>query len=418
MHIVIVDTTLTTPPTGGAQTFLINLVDSLVQRGYQVSIVTQPGPELTIVEALKVAGASVHMDLWSSAHLPEEKAPRLAKWVNAITDVVIYIVSISPDVGWVTLPLLNPEIATLSIAHNDVGSFYDPVTHYAPLVDCAVGVSLETARRLSTETGLPADRVKYIPYGVHARTKSDVVKRIDSRSKPCAPLRIGYVGRVVEEQKRVMDFIPLLRELHTADIPFELNIIGEGDDKARLEQSLADNSLDEKVNFWGWQTPEQIKQRLWELDVFVLLSDYEGLPVAMLEAMGYGLVPVVTRINSGNSQLIREGENGLMFEVGDVAACAEHLRKLAADREMLRTLRLSAWKTAAEYSVERMVDNYEDCFRQISAPDFSRQHRLKASKPYPLLPACRSRYPFWLRKVKSRLATLRSSPLQIPSQHN
>ncbi|HEV7397579.1 MAG TPA: glycosyltransferase family 4 protein, partial [Pyrinomonadaceae bacterium] len=401
MHIVIVDTTLTTPPTGGAQTFLINLVETLVRRGYQVSVVTQPGPELTIAEALKLAGASVHMNLWSSAHLPEEKAARLAKWVNAITDEVIYVVSISPDVGWVTLPLLNAAIATLSIAHNDVEAFYDPVTHYAPLVDCAVGVSVETARRLSSETGLPADRVKYIPYGVHAITKAEVVERIASGSKPGSPLRIGYIGRVVEEQKRVMDFIPLLRNLHTLEMPFELNIIGEGDDRVRLEQSLADNDLDEKVNFWGWQTPEQIKQHLLELDVFVLLSDYEGLPVAMLEAMGYGLAPVVTRINSGNSQLIREGENGLMFAVGDMAACAVHLRKLASDNEMLRSLRLSAWETAAAYSVERMVDNYEDCFRKISGPDFSRQHRLEASKPYPLLPACKSRYPFWLRKVKS-----------------
>jgi hypothetical protein len=129
--------------------------------------------------------------------------------------------------------------------------------------------------------------------------------------------------------------------------------------------------------------------------------------------MGQALVPVVTQINSGNSELIRDGENGLMFPVGDSVSCAAHLAHLAADENVLRTLRRAAWNTAREYSVERMVQNYEECFRDVTASDFSRAHRANAPQPYPLLPACKSRYPLWLRKVKSRLGALRSSPMQI-----
>ena len=48
------------------------------------------------------------------------------------------------------------------------------------------------------------------------------------------------------------------------------------------------------------------------------MSDYEGLPVALLEAMGNGLAPVVSRIASGNTELIKNEENGYLVEVGDI----------------------------------------------------------------------------------------------------
>jgi hypothetical protein len=111
----------------------------------------------------------------------------------------------------------------------------------------------------------------------------------------------------------------------------------------------------------------------------------------------------VTRIASGNTELIREGENGLLFPVGDVAAAARHLALLAADGELLRRLRRNAWATAGEYSIRRMAQRYLDCFHEVSQPEFQRAERHRAAHDYPLLPACRSRYPAWLRKIKYRL---------------
>src|SRR5438128_39237 len=99
MHLVVIDTTLTTPPTGGAHTFLVDLSDELVSRGWKVSVVTQAGADNSISSALENCGAEVVMNLWSARHLPEEKAPRLAAWVNARKPDA-YVVSASPDVGW------------------------------------------------------------------------------------------------------------------------------------------------------------------------------------------------------------------------------------------------------------------------------------------------------------------------------
>lgn len=362
-------------------------------------MVTQPGPEDAVVASLGAVGAEVYDKIWRSTDLPEERGRALATWVNSERPDV-YVISISPDTGWLALPLLDPSIPTVCIAHNDVGAFYAPVEHYAPLIDCAVGVSYETTRRLRGDTGMPPERVRYIPYGINSLAPAEAERRINMTSEPGTPLRIGYVGRVVEEQKRVREFVALALELRRRAVAYELHIIGDGNEKARLEAEFRKNGFGAEVRFWGWLSPEQVTERFAELDVFVLLSDYEGLPVALLEAMGHVLVPVVTDIASGNTQLIHDGRNGLLFPVGDVTACVLHLARLFSEGGLLRALRRGAWMTACEYSIERMAGRYKECFRHISAADFPRAHRLTVRQPYPLLPACRSRYPPWLRKIK------------------
>jgi hypothetical protein len=68
----------------------------------------------------------------------------------------------------------------------------------------------------------------------------------------------------------------------------------------------------------------------------------------------------------------------------------------------LESLRQAAFETSHHYVVERMVDSYIQAFHQVSAPTFARSHR-PAPGPYPVMQSCRSRYPFWLRKLKQHL---------------
>jgi glycosyltransferase involved in cell wall biosynthesis len=402
MHIVLVDTTLTTPPTGGAQTFLVSIAGSLVDRHYKVSIVTQPGPESRTIDALQRAGAEIHSNLWNKAHLPEDRAARLAAWIKA-NEVQVFIISISPDVGWVALPLLEPSVATVSIAHNDVGAFYEPLKHYHPFVDCAIGVSETIHQKIIRDCGVPGERARHIPYGVQPATLEQLSER---RSELENPLAIGYLGRIVQEQKRVLDFVPLVRDLTQRNVRFQLEIIGDGPDRSELERQLKAAGLAEHLEFTGWLSPEKVKAKLRGLDVFLLLSDYEGLPVALLEAMAHGVVPVVTRIESGNTQLVRDGENGFVLPVGDMASFAARLESLASDRQALVVFGRAAWETSKQYSIEKMVDNYVTAFTEVAQRVSTRRKREGVGANYPVMNSCRSKYPFWLRKIKARLLTL------------
>jgi len=390
------------PPTGGAHTFLVDLCDSLVKLGHRVSVITQAGPEQGLTGALSETGAEVHTNVWRAVHLPEQRAERLARWVNE-RGADVFVVSVSPDAGWVALPLLDSSIATLSIAHNDVSAFYAPLQHYGPFIDCAVGVSETLRERIIDVGSIPADRARYIPYGVKSLSPSQIEELTELSSEPDQPLRIGYVGRLVQAQKRVMEFVPLAEQLVKYKVNFELHLIGDGSERPALEAAFKRLGLEQHVRMWGWLGADQVRQQLLQLDVFVLLSEYEGLPVALLEAMGHGLAPVVTRIDSGNTQLVRNGENGFVISVGDIQGCVSALQTLANDRHRLIQLRRAAWKSVQDYSVQRSAGDYAKCFQEIVRASKARDYRRNLPEPFPIMPSCRSKYPHWLRKIKARL---------------
>ena len=407
MHIVIVDTTLTTPPSGGDHTFLVNLCLRLVRKGYLTSVVTQPGPDQTLMKVLESGGVDVRAGLWRPHHLPEERARLLAEWVRK-RDVDVYVISTSPDVGWLALPLLEPDIVTISVAHNDNNAYYDPLRHYHPFIDTAVAVSAEIQRKL-VAGGTPSERVRQIPYGVEPLSESEIEDRCIRPRDSVQPLKIVYVGRVVQEQKRVLEFVPLAANLKSRGVAFQLHIIGDGDEREQLSRTFAASDAAECIKFWGWQTTEVVKDLLRRMDVFLLMSDYEGLPVALLEAMGHGLAPVVSRTASGNAQLVTNEENGYLVDVGDIEGFTNRLERLASSPSILRKIQRAAWETSLEYDASTMVDRYLQCFEDAGAAGFSRDYRQRTGGSYPPMPSCVSRYPFWLRKIKYQFQNWRTS---------
>ena len=92
-----------------------------------------------------------------------------------------------------------------------------------------------------------------------------------------------------------------------------------------------------------------------------------------------------------------------MNDVGDVDAFVDRIRSIADDRERLGTMRNAAWETGREYSVDRMVDNYVECFER--AIEDARANPRVPDPSFPLMESCRSKYPLWLRRIKARLVS-------------
>jgi glycosyltransferase involved in cell wall biosynthesis len=393
-----VDTTMMQAPTGGCQTFLVNLGISLAHKGWEVHVVTEDGPETSIADRLTRGGVLLQRDLWARRHLPEERAGRLAAWV-ARTRMQAFGVSVSADVGWLALPLLDPMVGTLAIVHSDGPSFYSPLTHYSPFVDRAVGVSEETYARIVSDCGIPEARARRIPYGVTRLSYDEVCARWE-QGPATSPLRIGYVGRIVQSQKRVLDIPPLVAELARRQVSFEMHILGTGAEASSLRADLEHRGVAGLVRLWGWLSPEDLTARLRRLDALVLFSEVEGLPLALLEGIGHGLVPVVTRTASGNAEVVRDGENGYLVGIGDIKAFADRLERLAWDGDERARLQQSAWRTSEQYSIERMTEQYEHSIGETVAGLGASSRAPRPKGPYPLLPSCRSEYPPWLRRIK------------------
>jgi len=296
----------------------------------------------------------------------------------------------------------------MSVAHADISAFYDPLKHYAPFIDCAVGVSESIHRKIIGQCSIPPARAHHVPYGVRSLSPAEITARRERQFKTDEPLRIGYLGRVVQGHKRVLDLLPLAKELERRGISFELHLLGDGPERVALESGFEKSNVTRQVKFWGWLTPEAVRQRLRELDALVLLSDSEGLPLALLESMGHGVVPVVTNLEGGLREVVKNGENGFLVEVGDIGAFVDRFALLARDRERLSLMRQAAWETSQDYSVERMVQWYVQTFQEAAERTSGRKQRDGLTSQYPLMPSCRSKYPFWLRKIKSRLLSLGS----------
>src|SRR5690606_16312014 len=101
-------------------------------------------------------------------------------------------------------------------------------------------------------------------------------------------------------------------------------------------------------------------------DVFLMPSRFEGLPVAALEAMATGCVPAASRIRGVTDFLIEDGATGLLFPVGDVAAAAGAVRRLATDRALLEACSAAGRRAVQErFDVGAMADAYAKVIRGV-----------------------------------------------------
>lgn len=375
------------------------VLDGLSANGHEVHLLAAGAPDPRIAGALADSDVNLDLNVWNGPGLVEDLAPRLAKWVNSLKPDV-FVVSTSPDIGWVVLPLLAGQIGTVSIAHADVDAYYQPLSHYSAFVTRAVGVSTQICENLTEKCSVPRESVDWIPYGVVGSPKPPRT----AESSEGNPLRIAYVGRLAEVQKRVTDLIKIAKELSSRKIDYVFEIIGDGPMMPSLKQSLELEVSENRVKFYGWLHNKQVAERLRNAHVSLLVSDTEGFPIAVVEAMANGCAPIVTDIEAGTRQLVDDGVSGFICQVGATTAFADRIQSLASDRSLLEIMRLEAWKTGKEYSTARMVDRYQECFERASA-DAKKKPR-KTQSDFPLMASCRSRYPLWLRRSRARAKRL------------
>jgi glycosyltransferase involved in cell wall biosynthesis len=121
-----------------------------------------------------------------------------------------------------------------------------------------------------------------------------------------------------------------------------------------------------------------------EHDVLVLPSRAEGLPIALLEAMAAGVVPVVSDLPSGIPEVVEPGVNGYRPGPGDVAGFAAAIAELARDRDRVESLSAAARRTVVErFDIRERARDYGALY--------ARWRDLRRPRPRRLALACGSR---------------------------
>ncbi|MBW4056400.1 MAG: glycosyltransferase family 4 protein [Proteobacteria bacterium] len=163
-----------------------------------------------------------------------------------------------------------------------------------------------------------------------AKNISDVrkSKRKTAGAEP-GEILLGYSGRLSRE-KGVADLICAVKMLTESGMSVKLVLLGDGAQRAELEELAATNRMTEKVYFAGFQT--DVEDWLTAMDIFVLPSHTEGTPMALLEAMASG-VPCIATAVGGIPSVIDSGINGILVSPGKPAEIRDAVRLLVSDRE-------------------------------------------------------------------------------------
>ena len=199
--------------------------------------------------------------------------------------------------------------------------------------------------------------VRYLPLGVPMPKADKIAPR-----KFTGPLRILYLGRLDREQKRVHLFPQILQRLNESGIPFHWTCAGEGAERATLELQMKGSLPTQTVRFTGKVPYAQVPKLLEEHDVFLLASDYEGLPLSMVEAMGAGLVPVVSELPSGIRELVDEN-TGKRVAPDNTPGYADAIVWLHEHRnDMNRMSANSRERVVQEFSTHAMANRWLAAF--------------------------------------------------------
>jgi len=256
------------------------------------------------------------------------------------------------ELAWVTS--YGTERAVFQILHGDFDYYYDLALKHQDVVDIFIACSRHIHETLSKLIPSRASEIHHIPYGVPlART---------ARTPAPGPLRLLYAGRLEQGQKRVFDLPRIDQALRERNANVAWTVAGGGPHEAELRSRWEDR---QRVRWAGVLSNRETMELMASHDVFVLPSEAEGLPLALLESMSAGLVPVVSDIPSGVREVVVPGETGFLCSVGDAEAFADAIAGLDADRRALERLsRAARGIVSDEYDVGRQASRYEELYAE------------------------------------------------------
>jgi glycosyltransferase involved in cell wall biosynthesis len=180
----------------------------------------------------------------------------------------------------------------------------------------------------------PAGSVSLVNYGVDHATHT-----LGTEAKSPAPL-FGYFGRL-KKYKSVDHMLQALPQVMKNVPALKVLIVGEGDDRPRLEAMTKDLGLGNVVEFTGFVSEEKKIALLRQMWFKVTTSSKEGWGLTVLEANACG-TPVIASNVQGLRDAVKDGETGLLYGYGNVDELAEKISRLIVDNSLRTTLRANA----------------------------------------------------------------------------
>jgi len=330
-------------------------------------------------------------------------AGRLARTIGAMQVDGVIVNVLSDQVQTNIVRYLPPGILRLMVVHNITPGTYAAASAIEPHVHTTICVCRRARDDLIERHGFCPERIFVIPNAI----SMDDFSAQDRAPPPASDgLRLLFLGRIEDASKGVL-WLPEI--LARSPASASLTVAGDGPDLSRLRAAFPSRSS--RVTFLGSVPAPAVAGLMARHDVFLMPSRYEGLPMALVEAMAAGCVPIATALRGVTDMVVDNGLDGLLFPPGDRKAAADFVQLLDGDRLRLRRLSAAArWKIARNFTADRMAMRYAQVIGRTEANPPPLAPCLSIddwSLPKGLRPGLRTYLPGpvknWLRLVRERL---------------
>jgi glycosyltransferase involved in cell wall biosynthesis len=359
---------------GGVTRWMVDMAVEYAKRNFEVYFITvepkqrfisAPKAE-TMIELLNSAGyigkiisepVNYLFELSSNTYKAGIYKKLIAKNIPKNTPIVL-----SDDYAvWQGSCTLATDYKLIAVIHCSVSEFYyNQTKQFINQLSGIVTVSNRCTQKLG-EVSIPVlTQPCGIPFEIldtRQKTK-DFIETQNSKLKT-QNLVLTWAGRLENMQKRVTDLVLIAEKLRKQQIDFLFNIIGEGSGKTEMEVLITNKNLKKYFVFHGWQSKQFINDLLTQTHIYILPSNYEGYPVAVMEALANGCVVVSSRV-SGIEDLEKESDTQevlKVYTIGDVDAAVQHIVEL--QKQDLAVLKPKAKDLAQKYfSIENCAATY------------------------------------------------------------
>lgn len=251
---------------------------------------------------------------------------------------------------WKACCQLSHLYKVIGVLHSDDQAYYDIYRKYSTFLSGAVSVS----KRIKNHVEKAKDNIPHviIPCGIPL----DEFK-VGSKTQNI----ISWIGRIEEEQKRVTDIPKIAKGLANQSEDWKMNVYGDGEQLQELRSQTISHKLEGKLFFHGWTASGELKDKLKDSKVLLQTSNYEGMSVAVMEALASGCKIVSSEV-SGVEDLANDAmSNGVvyLYPVGNIDEAQKQLVMALDDDNSEHPIQ--ARKLAEKYySIVSCLNAYRD----------------------------------------------------------
>ncbi len=328
----------------------------------------------TMEEEARAAGEWV----WRSGELFERRRSaarnlrELRRILRRIGPDVVHVQVPWAPVGWESI--LAARLSTRRVVRTE----HNPIMQRLPaaqrvkmrildaLVDRIVCVSEGNRIRHVQNGGRPARKMRVIANGVAVGSASVTAGERDAIRRALglgSDVPIAVMVGALERRKGPLEFVRAAARAATLCPSLQFVVIGEGPERAAMAALAAELGVADRLRLAGRRA--DVRRILPAFDIYVQASEYEGMSLAMLEALGAGLPMVSTRVD-GVEDVLPSGSGVLLVDVGDVDGLAHGIAKLAADPEQRALLAsVSQPRVRSRFTTEVMCDAYRSMYLEV-----------------------------------------------------